>query len=156
MFFSCQQRWKRWALSYDALRWDAKENSPRKSFSGVRQVLYVIAISLDVSFELRQREVVWIEGADPEMLVSPREHFGEPLFVVLRHPGHTHVIQVHLVLFVKRAAPDAKFKQRCALFSWGDEQHVEVGSRPCNPNASLRLPPGRVLRKRISMVPALG
>src|SRR2546428_14071462 len=49
--------------------------------NGLSQVLYVVAIALDVSFELRQREVVWIEGADPEMLVGPREHFGEPLAV---------------------------------------------------------------------------
>ncbi len=64
------------------------------------------------------------------MLVSAREHFGEPVFVVLRHAGNGHVIQVDLVFPVKRAAPDAKFKQRCALFPWGDEQHIEVGGCP--------------------------
>jgi len=36
------------------------------------QVLYVVAITLDVAFELRQRQVVGIEGADSEVLASTK------------------------------------------------------------------------------------
>src|SRR5258708_27118680 len=63
------------------------------------------------------------------MLVSARKHFGEAVFVVVRHGGHRHVIQIDFVLPVKRTTPNAKFKQGRALFSWGDQQHVEVGGR---------------------------
>jgi hypothetical protein len=87
-------------------------------------VLYVIAIALDVAFELRQRKVVRIEGENPEMLVSSRENFGQPLFLVFRHLGHAYIIQIDPVLPVKRAAPDAKFKQRFALLPRSDQQHI--------------------------------
>jgi len=48
-------------------------------------VLYIVAIALDVAFELRKRMVEGVEAADPEKLIHAWKHFGEPLFVILGH-----------------------------------------------------------------------
>jgi hypothetical protein len=53
------------------------------------------------------------------MLVSAREHFGQPVFVVLWHFGNTDAIQIDIVFPVKRTAPNAKFQQRGARCSTG-------------------------------------
>ena len=49
------------------------------SRGGSRQVLHIVLVTLDVSFQLRQREVVWIKGEEGQMLKGSRQYLFEPI-----------------------------------------------------------------------------
>src|SRR5260370_9238720 len=55
------------------------------------------------------------------------KHFGEPLLIVFWHLGHSHVIQVDLVLLMEIAALDSEFEEGRPLFLRSDDQYIEVG-----------------------------
>jgi hypothetical protein len=75
---------------------------------GSRQVLHIVSVTLDVAFQLRQSEVVWIKGEEAQMLKGSRQYPFEPIFVAFRYMSYADVVQIDLVLLMKQTASHAK------------------------------------------------
>jgi hypothetical protein len=76
------------------------------------QRLKVFTIAIDVARQFRQDEIVPLKRLKPEIPESIREHDDEPAFVVLRHAGDRHEVNVDAVLLVERTAFAGKRNKR--------------------------------------------
>src|SRR5437773_7729434 len=96
------------------------------------------------------------------MLVRPRKHFRQPLFVVLRDLGHAHRVQIDPCISCEALrlggltpaaayvpSPARRPAHRDPTFLAKTRKAVSPQTRPGNPGASRPTPAGRVPPKTI-------